>query len=310
MMIEKGPEACFKKDKKGYLPIHVACSRHCSPEKLKMLLTVNPGSLFEKTLDGLTILDLANQGRTASHPNQALIEEIQRRMDHARQNDMVQSSRFQSADSNSIVRSMMISGSDTDNNNSEDTNHRSNDIFRNRLDSNDSARISDYSDEMPSPRRQLQYEARSLELQPNSENEIVTPISNTTTTNKAGRYCSLFRKRKLRSSVANSEQIYQTPAAAISTNNVGRSDSSTFVAAMKVNSSSPDNRTIGSSDDRYNHEMEEAILPATVSSSTPSGALPLPSIESSPAHLLLHFSQNSSSSPCNHPSEVSDYVEV
>lgn len=66
------------KDKKGWLPAHVACSRHCSPEKLKMLLAVNPGALYERTYRQETLLDLAKTSATKSHPNYALIEEINR----------------------------------------------------------------------------------------------------------------------------------------------------------------------------------------------------------------------------------------
>lgn len=80
MMIDQGGQACFMKDKKGYLPAHVACSRHCSPEKLRMLLAVNPGALFDKTNDGNTLLDLAKKQATKSHPNYALIEELNRQL--------------------------------------------------------------------------------------------------------------------------------------------------------------------------------------------------------------------------------------
>ena len=68
------------RDKNGFLPAHVACSRHCSPEKLEMLLDVNPGSLFEKTKDGKTPLALAKLKATKSHPNYALITDIERRV--------------------------------------------------------------------------------------------------------------------------------------------------------------------------------------------------------------------------------------
>lgn len=80
MMIEHGGQACFMKDKKGYLPAHVACSRHCSPEKLRMLLAVNPHALFDKTNDGHTLMDLAKKLATKSHPNFALIEELNRHL--------------------------------------------------------------------------------------------------------------------------------------------------------------------------------------------------------------------------------------
>lgn len=80
LMIHYGREACFMRDKNGFLPAHVACSRHCSLEKLKMLLDVNPGALFEKTNDGKTPLDLAKLKATKSHPNVALITDIERRV--------------------------------------------------------------------------------------------------------------------------------------------------------------------------------------------------------------------------------------
>lgn len=80
MMIDHGSEACFMKDENGFLPVHVACSRHCSPEKLRMLLAVNPQSLFEKTHKGDTILDLAKKTATKSHPNIALIDELGRQL--------------------------------------------------------------------------------------------------------------------------------------------------------------------------------------------------------------------------------------
>ena len=80
LMIAQGSRACFMKDKKGWLPAHVACSRHCSPEKLRMLLAVNPQALFDKTNDGYTLLDLAEKEATKSHPNFALIEELHRQL--------------------------------------------------------------------------------------------------------------------------------------------------------------------------------------------------------------------------------------
>ena len=75
-MIERGPKACFMRDKKGWLPVHVACSRHCSPDKLRMLLRVNPNSLYDHTYDGKSLLDLASTSATRSHPNFALIDEL------------------------------------------------------------------------------------------------------------------------------------------------------------------------------------------------------------------------------------------
>ena len=69
MMIDFGKEAAFMKDKKGWLPAHVACSRHCSPEKLNMLLAVNPNAIFAETDQGQTPLDLAVKTATKTHPN-------------------------------------------------------------------------------------------------------------------------------------------------------------------------------------------------------------------------------------------------
>lgn len=80
-VLDHGAQACFMKDKKGFLPAHVACSRHCSPEKLRMLLNVNPNALFELTSQGDSLLDLARATATKSHPNYALIKELVRQMD-------------------------------------------------------------------------------------------------------------------------------------------------------------------------------------------------------------------------------------
>lgn len=77
-MIQKGKLACFMKDKKGFLPIHVACSRHCSPDKLELLLQVNPPSLDAKTCDGSTPLSLAESTATKSHPNYTLILQLKK----------------------------------------------------------------------------------------------------------------------------------------------------------------------------------------------------------------------------------------
>eukprot|EP00934_Nitzschia_sp_Nitz4_P007906 Nitzschia sp. Nitz4//scaffold109_size72162//23076//24206//NITZ4_005843-RA/size72162-processed-gene-0.29-mRNA-1//-1//CDS//3329532754//7896//frame0 len=81
MMIEHGRAACFMKDKKGFLPAHVACSRHCSPEKLEMLLAVNPQALRACTNSGETLLSLAITHATKSHPNYALIDDLKRRLE-------------------------------------------------------------------------------------------------------------------------------------------------------------------------------------------------------------------------------------
>lgn len=80
MMIDNGKAASFMRDKKGWLPAHVACNRHCSPEKLQMLLAANPGALFSKTDDGETLDSLARTSATKSHPNYALIEELNRQL--------------------------------------------------------------------------------------------------------------------------------------------------------------------------------------------------------------------------------------
>lgn len=79
-MIQYGRRACFMRDKKGFLPAHVACSRHCSPEKLEMLLQVNSESLFAETYDGSTLLGLAIATATKSHPNNTLISDLKRRL--------------------------------------------------------------------------------------------------------------------------------------------------------------------------------------------------------------------------------------
>jgi hypothetical protein len=71
------------RDKKGYLPAHVACSRHCSPEKLRMLMAVYPASLYETTNSGHTVLSLATSTATKSHPNYALIDELNLQMQQA-----------------------------------------------------------------------------------------------------------------------------------------------------------------------------------------------------------------------------------
>mmetsp|Transcript_20948 Transcript_20948/g.31038 ORF Transcript_20948/g.31038 Transcript_20948/m.31038 type:complete len:371 (+) Transcript_20948:239-1351(+) len=80
-MIEQGTSATFIKDKNGWLPIHVAASRHCSPKKLLMLLGANPDSLHARTGKGQTILSLATSTATKSHPNFTLIAEIKRQVE-------------------------------------------------------------------------------------------------------------------------------------------------------------------------------------------------------------------------------------
>ena len=75
-MIEMGRNATLLKDKKGWLPIHVAASRHCSPEKIQMLLDACPKSLFAKTDEGETPLQLAVSTATRTHPNHTLIKHL------------------------------------------------------------------------------------------------------------------------------------------------------------------------------------------------------------------------------------------
>jgi hypothetical protein len=79
-MVDQGAKACFLKDSKGWLPVHVACSRHCSPEKLLMLLQVHPECLYATTNDGQTPLSLAKSTATKTHPNQKLIKEIKKQL--------------------------------------------------------------------------------------------------------------------------------------------------------------------------------------------------------------------------------------
>jgi hypothetical protein len=83
ILIQRGAAACSMKDKKGWLPAHVAASRHCSPEKLRMLLDVYPQALVDETDEGYTLLSLAKSTATASHPNFVLIDMLVREMKHA-----------------------------------------------------------------------------------------------------------------------------------------------------------------------------------------------------------------------------------
>jgi hypothetical protein len=80
-MLQMAPQAAFIKDKNGLLPIHVACSRHCSVPKLEMLLKEYPKSVAEKTKDGATPLDLAIRTATVSRPNLVLIDGLRKIMD-------------------------------------------------------------------------------------------------------------------------------------------------------------------------------------------------------------------------------------
>jgi hypothetical protein len=100
MMIQYGQKACFMKDKKEFLPAHVACSRHCSPEKLQMLLRVNPNALKCTTKDGSTLLSLATTSATKSHPNYALIDELRRKLEEAGLNNELFPVRVSSNDTN------------------------------------------------------------------------------------------------------------------------------------------------------------------------------------------------------------------
>ena len=65
---------------KGWLPAHVACSRHCSPGKLQLLLDANPAALNETTNNGETLLSLAVSTATKVHPNYALIRRLKEEM--------------------------------------------------------------------------------------------------------------------------------------------------------------------------------------------------------------------------------------
>lgn len=75
-MVQMGKQATAMSDKNGWLPIHVACSRHCSPEKLLLLLNIYPESFYIKTNDGDTPMSLATSTATSSHPNHKLIKAL------------------------------------------------------------------------------------------------------------------------------------------------------------------------------------------------------------------------------------------
>jgi hypothetical protein len=81
-MVQHGKEACFMVDKNGWLPAHIACSRHCSTEKLELLLEVNPNAIDAITYNGDnngggdTLLSLAKSTATKTHPNYTLIQHI------------------------------------------------------------------------------------------------------------------------------------------------------------------------------------------------------------------------------------------
>ena len=96
-MITMAPKACFMRDKKGWLPIHMACSRHCSPEKLRMLLEANPASLHAKTPEGESLLCLAKSRATKTHPNYALISEIKAQLKSWKGDEVDNDPRFEAA---------------------------------------------------------------------------------------------------------------------------------------------------------------------------------------------------------------------
>ncbi|KAL3939218.1 MAG: hypothetical protein SGARI_001450, partial [Bacillariaceae sp.] len=72
-MLQVAPGSAAVKDKKGYLPLHIACSTKCSLRKVEMLLQAYPESISETTNDGDTPLALAIGTATDCHPNEALI---------------------------------------------------------------------------------------------------------------------------------------------------------------------------------------------------------------------------------------------
>eukprot|EP00568_Trieres_chinensis_P009176 CAMPEP_0183313696 /NCGR_PEP_ID=MMETSP0160_2-20130417/46207_1 /TAXON_ID=2839 ORGANISM="Odontella Sinensis, Strain Grunow 1884" /NCGR_SAMPLE_ID=MMETSP0160_2 /ASSEMBLY_ACC=CAM_ASM_000250 /LENGTH=311 /DNA_ID=CAMNT_0025478837 /DNA_START=397 /DNA_END=1329 /DNA_ORIENTATION=- len=98
-MIALGTQATCMKDKKGWLPAHVACSRHCSPEKLQALLEANPTSLHETTNDGDTLLSLAISTATKAHPNYALIVSLKEELGQRAQ-CFAQENKLQAVDQN------------------------------------------------------------------------------------------------------------------------------------------------------------------------------------------------------------------
>ncbi|KAL3914137.1 MAG: hypothetical protein SGILL_006219 [Bacillariaceae sp.] len=79
-LLQMAKKACFMRDSKGFLPIHIACSRHASPHKIAMLLDINPASLHATTDDGQSCLALAENLATKSHPNYALIDDLRKRL--------------------------------------------------------------------------------------------------------------------------------------------------------------------------------------------------------------------------------------
>jgi hypothetical protein len=101
-----------------------------------MLLSIHPGALFEETFDGHSLLSLATSTATKSHPNYALIDELNRQMSDAKGNFKVVSP----SDSNPIFTPVSSEADDTS---------------RGHLDSNDSGKLlwEDYTDYIPSKKR-------------------------------------------------------------------------------------------------------------------------------------------------------------
>lgn len=93
-------------DKHGFLPIHIACSRHCSPDKLELLLDVNPASLYAVTHDGSTPLSLAESTATKSHPNYTLIVHLKKELARAKRSQSFIRSGFPVPVSPEIKRTM------------------------------------------------------------------------------------------------------------------------------------------------------------------------------------------------------------
>lgn len=83
LMLSMGKQAAKITDKNGYLPAHIAASRHVSPSKLQMLLNANPDCITQRSNDGSTLLSLAQTTATKSHPNYRLIESLKKAMQEA-----------------------------------------------------------------------------------------------------------------------------------------------------------------------------------------------------------------------------------
>lgn len=106
-MLSTGKRAAKIKDKNGYLPAHIAASRHVSPDKLQMLLNANPDSISARTDDGRTLLSLAKSSATESHPNYRLIEALKKAMRQSGRN-------VTALDVESIVPARVSSGDASD----------------------------------------------------------------------------------------------------------------------------------------------------------------------------------------------------